>query len=130
MTGKISVLNPTGSSGVIRGEDGARVHFNASDLLAYDLDRLAVGQSVSFDLKDNRLPEAMNVHVRRSSLSAEPKVPAGSISTRYMGFRHSGHIRSYQYELTLPGQEMRRIVIHVDLRLLKKHSILMQDGLA
>jgi len=130
MTGKITLLNGADSSGFILAESGAHVHFKSSDLFAYDIGRIAVGQVVTFDLKAGHLAEAINVCPQRSGTATDGKAhlrrPDGYM--RYVGFDHKGNLRCYRFEFTSPGQEMQAIVFQIDLGLLTKHHLAIQDG--
>ncbi len=130
MTGKIDLLNRASSSGFIIADSGARVPFKSSELFAYDVGRLAVGQLVTFDLKPGRIFEATNVCPQRPRTAADAK---GSLRraeplTRYAGFEHKRNIRIYRFELTSPGEDLQTIEFGVDLALLMRHRILIQDG--
>src|SRR6476469_16447 len=60
MRGKIEVLGAGALQGRIRAEDGSRIPFDLSGILAYDVGRLCVGHSVTFDV-DKRASTAINV---------------------------------------------------------------------
>src|SRR5260221_14297458 len=96
MIGRIRAMGAGSSSGFIRAENGQSVHFDSSKVLAYDVACLAVGQMVSFDLKDGALPEAVNVCVQRSRTVAPPAETSRVEDTfRYTGFHQEGAARAY-----------------------------------
>ena len=128
MTGKINLLNSADSSGFIAADNGARVHFSSSDLFAYDIGRLMVGQMVSFELRDGRGSEAMNVCPHRPHATDSSAQTRAEARSRYLGFEQKGSIRAYQFELILPQEASRTIAIQIDLGLLRLHRIAMQDG--
>jgi hypothetical protein len=130
MTGKFSLLNRIDSSGFIEASDGVRVPFKSSELFAYDVGRIAVGQSVTFDIKPGRLPEAINICPLRLHADTDSKGHMRRVETetRYVGFKHQGSVRSYQFELSSPGQDVQTIAFRIDLGLLQKHHIVIQDG--
>jgi hypothetical protein len=130
MTGKIGFLNPLDLSGFIDAENGSRVRFRLSSLVAYDIGRIAVGQFVTFDLKDGYLEpsEAVNVCVRTVADGKAPALPAVA-KMRYVGFEHKGNVRSYRFERVTLGQPVQTIVVRVDLQLLALHHVAIQDGL-
>ncbi len=130
MTGRIISLNRQDSSGYIDAENGSRFRFHLSSRVAYDLNRVAPGQPVTFDLHSVYLhpPEAINVAIRAVSdtttrqLRPMPKM-------RYVGFETKDNIRTYVFEQVVYGDPTRRMVVRVDLRLLTLHHVSIQDCL-
>lgn len=127
MTGKVDLLDPLDSSGRIKMESGSSIPFKLSALVAYDMSRIAVGQLVTFDLKDGH-PEAINVCIRAIP-DGRGSVRSAAAHTRYAGFEHHGNIRTYRFELVALGQAIQTISFRVDLTLMAKHKIVIQDGL-
>jgi cold shock CspA family protein len=130
MTGRIDRLNRAESSGFIAADSGARVHFESSEVFAYDVGRIAVGQWVTFDLKAGRVSEATNVCPQRPGRASDAKGRVCPVETltRYVGFEHKRNVRAYRFELTLPGEDLQTVVFGIDLELLMRHRILIQDG--
>jgi hypothetical protein len=130
MTGKIALLNPLDLSGYIDSENGSRIRFRLTSLVAYDIGRIAVGQLVTFDLKETHLEavEAINVCVR-SALDKKVLPLPVAVKMRYVGFEHKGSIRSYRFERVSLGQPLQTIMVRVDLQRLAFHHVAIQDGL-
>ena len=106
MRGRIQAWNAGSAEGVIQADNGDSISFEFSAVLAYDVAFLAVGRLVSFDLEGRDGSRAVNVCLHRLQPSPEgtPRHPA---SLRYVGFEHAEGIRSYKFERTPPGEEMK-----------------------
>ena len=129
MTGRIMSLDVASGSGVIRAEDGLKVGFCPSAVLAYDIPTLAIGQAVSFDLEDGRHPKALNIYVQWASQTVDAKQRRSQITRlRYIGFEHRGNIRAYLFEGLTPGTEKRTFTVNADLVLFARHHVGMQEG--
>jgi hypothetical protein len=129
VTGRINALSEGNASGFILTENGVRVHFELSVLLAYDAAGLAVGQSVTFDFKNGSSSEAVNVCVQRAhdTPPSERSRPE-SAEPRYMGFQQQGNLRAYRFERTSSGHRTQTFVLTVDLALFTKHRVAIQEG--
>jgi len=129
MTGTIKTLDPAGASGVITAENGQNVAFGQSEVMAYDLPLLVIGQTVSFDLEGGRSPRAMHVCVRRAArvLSVHDK-RLELTRLRYMGFDQVGSIRSYRFERVAAGERKSTFTVSSDVALFIKHSVSLQEG--
>lgn len=129
MTGRIKSLSPESASGFITAEDGLSVFFRSSEVLAYDICCLAVGQLVTFDVEGGSWPRATNVCVRRQHhvLPLLEKHP-GSVHFRYLGFDQAGSIRSYRFDGTSADDHTNTFVVMADLALFTKHHVGIQEG--
>jgi cold shock CspA family protein len=128
MTGTITIFDDRRASGVISAEDGLRVRFDSSEVLAYDAGNLAVGQSVTFDVLRGNHPKAFNVCVDRPHAQ---RAGAGSreiMAPRYVGFDQSGNLRLYRFERVTPGESRTTVVVNADMALFTKHHIGIQEG--
>ncbi len=84
---------------------------------------------VSFDV-DRVPPHHTAVRVFREPLSASASVkkPDGSPDLRYAGFQQAGNIRSYSFEVLAGGHPVQHFVVTVDLALMLKHHIGVQEA--
>ena len=128
MTGTIVALVTSARTGTIRAEDGSRHSFSAAAVLG-DFLALAVGQRVGFDV-DRAQPHRAAVSVFREPIRATGAAArADSVpDLRYAGFSHQANVRSYRFEAVSLGQSNHRYVVTVDLALLKKHRISVQEA--
>lgn len=126
MTGKITSIGI--ESGVIQAETSRNVSFDLSAVLTYDLAELAVGQSVTFDLRSGTHSKAINVVVQKQG-QFSPSVKTGKPPClRYMGFEQSGCTRVYSFEQIVPGEETKRFIVTADMGLFTRHRIGLQEG--
>jgi cold shock CspA family protein len=129
MTGTIRSLDPVDASGVITAADGVNVGFRTSEVLAYDVPLLAVGQAVSFDLEGKTRRQAVNVCVQRAAHSWNGQQRHVDIThLRYMGFQQKGTIRSYLFELFAPGHARAGFTVNTEMGLFIKHHVGIQEG--
>ncbi len=128
VTGTIVGLAASTRTGTIRSQDGSRLGFSAAGVLG-DFDTLAVGHPVSFEV-ERALPHHTAVRVFREPLgsSGPVKKPDGSIDLRYMGFQQAGNIRSYRFDALAGGHAVRHFIVKVDLGLMLKHRIGVQEA--
>ncbi|MGC9971649.1 MAG: hypothetical protein ABSE56_13790 [Bryobacteraceae bacterium] len=128
MTGTIVGLAGNTRTGTIRSQDGSRPGFSAADVLG-DFDTLAVGHLVSFDL-DRARPHHIAVRVFREPIgeSWPGKKPDASPDLRYAGFNQAENIRSFRFDAVACGHPIRRFVVTVDLALMLKHHIGVQEA--
>ncbi len=126
MRGKIEVLGAGALQGRIRAEDGSRIPFDLSGILAYDVGRLCVGHSVTFDV-DKRASTAINVS-REQETAVPPEKRPGEAQLRYMGFEQTAGVRTYRFERVVPSEGSRIIIVTIDVKLFVKHRIGMQEG--
>lgn len=128
VTGTIVGLVARTRTGTIRSQDGSRLGFSAAGVLG-DFDTLAVGHLVSFEV-ERALPHHNAVRVFREPLrpSGPVKKPDGSIDLRYMGFQQAGNIRSYRFDALAGGHTVQHFVVKVDLALMLKHRIGVQEA--
>ena len=125
MTGRIRRLANGNETGSIQAEGGLNVSFDHSAVLAYDLDHLAVGQMVTFEL-DNGTPSiAVNILSITSRSGQRRREPD---CLRYTGFEQSGSIRIFRFEQIVPGEERKVFLVTADLDLFTKHHIGLQEG--
>ncbi len=126
MRGRIEILGAGAVQGRIRAEDGSRIPFDLSGILAYDVGRLSVGHSVTFDV-DKRASTAINV-----SRDQETPVPQDKRTTeaqlRFMGFEQTAAVRTYRFERIASGEASRIIDLTIDVKLFTKHRIGIQEG--
>jgi hypothetical protein len=96
-------------------------------VLAYDVAFLAVGRFVSFDFEGPDDSSAVNV-----CLHHLPPSPKGAMrrpaSVRYVGFDQAESIRSYKFERTPPGEEMKTVIVTTDIALFTRYRVLLQEG--
>lgn len=128
MTGTIAVFNNVSSSGLISTDDGQRIHFDSTGVLAYDIVNLAVGRLVTFDLLPGRNPEANNVCVERLRVPGSKVGCHEALPLRYMGFEQSGSVRVYRFVRTQLGEARATVVVKADLALFTKHHVGIQEG--
>ena len=129
MTGRITRLAVGTDTGSIQSEGGINVSFDPSGVLAYDLDKLAVGQFVTFDLDSSTSPSAVNilcVKTPRASGSGERRLTPECL--RYIGFEQSGSTRIFRFERIVPGEEKTVFRVAAELGLFTKHDIGLQEG--
>ena len=129
MTGRIKSLSAGSASGFITAEDGVTVCFHSSEVLAYDVTSLSVGQVVVFDVEGGDCLRATNVCVLRQQHVADP--PAKRQQTfplRYMGFDQTESIRAYRFQRAAPGEETKTFIVTTDLALFRKHRVGIQEG--
>ena len=130
MTGTIKSLDVPGASGVITAEDGLAVGFRSSAVPVFGGHSLAIGQLVSFVLEGGRCPpKALNIFV----LPAPPAVnlPEKRLEItrlRYIGFEHTGNLRSYLFERLTPGAGKLTFTVDADVALFTRHHVGMQEG--
>jgi hypothetical protein len=126
MRGKIEVLGAGALQGRIRAEDGSRIAFDLAGILAYDVGRLCVGHSVTFDV-DKRAATAINVS-REQEAAAPTDKRGADAQLRYMGFEQTAGVRTYRFERAASGEPTRTIIVTIDVKLFVKHRIGMQEG--
>jgi len=127
MRGRIEILNAGNAEGVIQADNGDRISFEFSAVLAYDVARLEVGRWVSFNLEGSDGSSVVNVCLHR--LQPAPQGAArGVASLRYVGFKQAGRIRSYKFERTTPEEEMKTVIVTTDVALFARHRVLLQEG--
>jgi cold shock CspA family protein len=129
MTGRIKSLSAGSASGFIAAEDGLTVHFRSSEVLAYDLTSLSVGQVVAFDVQGGDCLRATNVCVLRQQHVADaPARRQHTFQLRYMGFDQTESIRAYRFQGAAPGEETKTYIVTTDLALFRKHRVGIQEG--
>jgi cold shock CspA family protein len=127
MRGLIKLLNAGMAEGVIHADNGDSICFEFSAVLAYDVALLAVGRLVSFDLDGRGGSSAVNVCIHRPQPSPQGDArPAASL--RYVGFEQTEGMRSYKFERTPPGENMKTVVVTTDMAIFTQHRVLLQDG--
>lgn len=128
MTGKIKSIGL--ESGHILSEDGRDAAFDFSDVLTYDLPRLAVDQCVTFDIGRGAHLKAVNVIVQKQTPASSPseKKRNPPRSFRYLGFEHRANSRAYRFEEVISGADKKLFVITIDMALFKRHRVGMQEG--
>jgi hypothetical protein len=128
VTGKILGLAGNTRTGTIRSQDGSRPAFSAADVLG-DFDTLAVGHLVSFDLDRARpLHAAVRVFREPFGASGPGKKPGALPDLRYAGFNQVESIRSYRFDAVASGHPVGRFVVTLDLALMLKHHIGVQEA--
>jgi cold shock CspA family protein len=129
MTGTIKSLDAASGCGAIASEDGLIVAFGPSEVLAYDVSTLAVGQVVNFNLRPGKRPRAANVLVQRALPTKSPQEKQlGVMRLRYVGFEQRGAMRSYLFEGLTPEAERRAFTVQADLALFARHHVGVQEG--
>lgn len=128
VTGTIVGLAGNTRTGTIRSQDGSRPGFAAADVLG-DFDTLAVGHLVSFDF-DRARPHHTAVRVFREPFgeSVAGKKPDAPPDLRYAGFKQVANIRSFRFDAVACGHPIRGFVVKVDLALMLKHNIGVQEA--
>ena len=124
MTGRIISLNTT--SGSIRSDDGHTWPFDYDQMMAYDVERLATGQLVRFQLLEGT---AINVSIENpQARSAQQATRSAAEPPRYMGFEQTGSVRSYRFQKECTGQNNQTLTVECDLALFAKHRVGIQEG--
>src|ERR1051325_5181138 len=95
MTGKIKFLSTLTRSGQIEDNDGLRLLFDFSDVLAYDIPHLAIGQHVIFTQESGK---ARNVSRGSSPTPVITEARRGEASLRYVGFDQANAVRTFSFE--------------------------------
>ena len=128
MTGTIVALAGSARTGTIRSRDGSRLAFSDAGVLG-DFDALAVGHLVSFDL-DRARPRHTAVGVFREPCGEQgPGNRVGaSPDLRYTGYHQAQSIRSYCFDAVAPGDQAQHFIVKVDMALLLKHHIGVQEA--
>lgn len=127
MTGIIVELARNRRTGIIRAQDGLRVLFSASAVRG-SFETLAIGHRVRFDL-DRACSPHNAVRVLREP--AGPSIPTKARSgpdLRYRGFDQAQNVRSYKFDAVQSGHATQHFVVTVDLALLLKHHIGVQEA--
>jgi hypothetical protein len=128
VTGKIVGLAGSAHTGTILSEDGLRLTFSAAGVLG-DFDALTVGSRVNFDVDRAGLHQtATRVFREPSGTNGAGKKPGSQIDLRYAGFDQAANIRSYRFDAFACGHPVRRFIITVDLTLMLKHHICVQEA--
>lgn len=129
MTGTIVGLAGSVRTGTIRSREGSRLTFSAADVLG-DYDTLAIGHLVSFDL-DRVPPGHTAVRVFREPCGGA-RTPGKKADAppdlRYAGFSQAGSIRSCGFDAVASGHPVQHFTVTVDLALLRKHRIGVQEA--
>ncbi|MCC7174348.1 MAG: hypothetical protein IT159_04055 [Bryobacterales bacterium] len=128
MTGTIVCLARESRTGTIQSSDGTRLAFSAAGVLG-EFDALAVGHPVSFDV-ERRQPVHTAVRVFREPLGeGAPGKPHGAFpDLRYTGFHQAAGVRSYRFDAAGSGRQAQHYVVKVDMALLAKHGVSIQDA--
>jgi len=128
VTGTIVGLAGSTRTGTIRSQDGSRPGFSAADVLG-DFDTLAVGHLVSFDM-DRARPHHVAVRVFREPFgeSLPGKKSDTSPDLRFAGFSQAQNIRTFRFDAVACGHPIRRFVVTVDLALMLKHNVGVQEA--
>lgn len=112
-----------------RSRDGSRLAFSAAGVLG-DFDTLAVGHLVSFD-PDRAQPHHTAVRVFREPFGAHGpgKKLDASPDLRYAGgFNQAEGIHSCCFDAVASGHPVQHFIVTVDLALLLKHHIGVQEA--
>jgi hypothetical protein len=129
VTGTIVGLAGVTRTGTIRSQDGSRLAFSAAAVLG-DYDTLAIGHLVSFEL-DRIRPRQVAVRVFREPRCASDgaRKVEGPPDLRYAGFNSPmANIRSYRFDSVSAGRPVERFVVTVDLTLMMKHRVAIQEA--
>lgn len=125
-SGTIIDLAATSRTGTIRSQDGFRFVFCAAAVLG-DFDALAVGHRVNFDV--NQQPHVAVRVFREPICASVSRKAAGALpDLRYAGFEQLANVRTYLFDAIAPGNPFQRFAITVDLALLVKHHVGIQDA--
>jgi hypothetical protein len=128
MTGTIVGLAGNAKTGTIRCRDGSRFAFSAAAVLG-DFDVLTVGHMVSFDPDRAQLhPTAVRVFREPSGPQMTAKQLSDSPDLRYTGFRQMASVRGYFFDAVVGGRPIGHFIVTVDLALLMKHHIGVQEA--
>ncbi len=128
MTGTIVGLTGRTRTGTIRSEDGGLLAFSAAGVLG-DYDALAVGHPVRFDLDRSLSPHtAVCIFHEPLGASGPVKKPDAVPDLRYAGFTQTENVRSYRFDSVARGGSARHFVVAVDLALMLKHHVGVQEG--
>ncbi len=127
MDGKIDVVATEGQEGRIITKNGEITSSYAYDVPPGIPAALAEGQRVTFELMQDDPGRAIDIHVRQNGESgqgAEKRRP----EVRYEGFEQTDGIRTFRFQAHRRGEESQEAVVTVDLALLRKHGITLQEG--
>jgi cold shock CspA family protein len=130
MTGRIKNLNSGNRSGFIQAENGQAVYFGRSSVWEFDFPFLNVGQTVSFEMRGDVPPRAINVHLLedRHGPPIPEKRPQGSAQLRYVGFEQANSLRTFRFQAVATGEETRDFAVTTDLALFVKYRVGIQEG--
>ncbi len=130
MTGKISGWEPGRGLGQIAADNGQRLWFTQAGVWPYEIGRLAVGQTVNFDVKAEPQQEAVNVHRRGQRMRDDQAdaLPTAAPSFRYLGFDQAANVREYRFERLVPGHGTEQVVVGADLTVLRHCQVGLQEG--
>jgi len=129
VTGTIVALAVRTRTGTIRTEDGSR-HAFSDDAVVGDFDTLVVGNRVSFDV-DRARPRDGAVTVFREPVRSDETAggkPGVRPDLRYVGFSQESNVRFYRFDAAAVSPLTRQYVVTVDLALLTKHHICVQEA--
>jgi len=127
MDGKIEVLATEGQQGRVITKKGETTSSYAYDVQAGGLETLAPGQLVTFELAPGNPDSAVEIRARKngeSSAGVEKRRP----EVRYEGFEQTEGIRTFRFQAHRRGEENQEAVVTVELALLRRHGITLQEG--
>lgn len=129
MIGTILSWHKETRRGILQDDDGRRLQFSGDAVWPYDLLNLETAQRVCFELRGSRREVAINVRC----WTPEPLVTALKASPavghlQYQGFAHRANLREYRFRRLVSGQAAEQFVVSVDLGLLAKHGVMLQEG--
>jgi hypothetical protein len=127
MNGTIGRWQTNGSHGTIHAEDGRHLPFSTDAVWPYDLTRIGVGQVVSFELSRSD-GSVMNVRREPEPLVSALKTSPTTGHLEYQGFEHVANTRAYQFQRRVTAHPTEHFVVRVELSLLAKHRIGLQEG--
>jgi len=122
-------LDNVKSSGMIGADDGLRIPFESSAVLAYDVKKLAVGQTVTFDIQHGNDRTACNVSVEWLHAAPARIARRDSDPPRYLGFQQRGNARLYRFEHVLKVERSSTPhTVIADMALFTRHHVGLQEG--
>ncbi|RPJ59435.1 MAG: hypothetical protein EHM23_14110 [Acidobacteria bacterium] len=126
MTGRIDILATDDRPGRITTRTGVNRFHYAYELPPGGTEGLSVGGLVTFELKKGDDQMAVGVCPKD-----EAKASAGAesrLEVRYQGFEQTNNVRAFKFQAWRTGQENQEAVVTVDLALLRKYGITIQEG--
>jgi hypothetical protein len=124
VTGTIVGLPSANRTGIVRSSDGSRLVF-AADAVLGDFGKLALGDIVSYESEPAR-PHAA-VRIFREVPASRSRADAIE-DLRFIGFTQAASVRTYQFEAVTRGYPARQFSVTVDVTLLLKHHVGVQDA--
>jgi len=126
MTGRIEVLATVDRPGRITTKTGVNRFHYAYHLPPGGTDGLSVGGLVTFELKKG--DDGVAIGVCAKDEAEANHIGESRLEVRYQGFEQTNNVRSFKFQAWRTGEENQEAVVTVDLALLRKYGITIQEG--